>query len=342
MSSSRYFLFALVVVAGVLVVPALVIGVSGIYNNVTLTSQPIAYQVPDEMKRDVLTASATTTSLVATTTVRIKVASTSPSVPLIASPADVLDHQEGKLKILLLGTDERGQVDNLHTDTIVLIIIDKTNKRVSALSFPRDLFVRLPDGSLGRINNAYQMSGFSGLGDTLLYNFGISVDHFALTNFTGFKKLVDDLGGVDVKVGVDFADWRAGEWTKVSTGVNHFNGTEALWYARSRETSNDLDRNRRTQEVITAVWNSILSSGNITKIPELYQDLQAVIKTDMQLGDIVESLRVAGEVGTDVKIKKYTFGVGEVAPWTVPTSGAMVLLPKREEISMLISRALGD
>jgi LCP family protein required for cell wall assembly len=347
---SRYLLFILTVIASILVVPALFLGLSGIYQNVVFHNQPIIYQVSNRMKHDVLIVATGTQLFLFATNTKVQVGSTSthatstthPSVRLISSPAEVLGHQENKLKILLLGSDERNQADNLRTDTIVLIIIDKVGKRVSALSFPRDLFVRLPDGSMGRINNAYEIGGFSGLNDTLLYNFGISADHFVLTNFTGFKKLIDDLGGIDVKVGADFADWRSGQWIEIKTGLNHFNGEEALWYVRSRETSDDLDRNRRTQEVINAIWHAVLKSDNFNKIPELYNNLKGLVKTDMQARDIIDVLQTVWGVGTDVKIKKYTFGVDEVVPWTVPASGAMVLLPKREEISMLILRALGD
>lgn len=342
MISPRYSFLILVLLAAIAAVPALVLGVSRIYANVSFGSQLMIYEVPKELASSTAIVATSSRVIVATTTNRAKFASTTPSVPLIDSPAAALDHQDNKLKILLLGTDEKGDGADLHTDTIVLIIIDRETKRVSLLSFPRDLYVKLPDGSMGRINNAYQLAGFEGLNATLLYNFGISADHYALTNFAGFKKLVEDLGGIDVKVGQDFADWHAGVWTEIKEGTNHFDAVDALWYARSRETSNDLDRNRRTQEVVNGLWRTILKSENLTKIPQIYSDLRGIIKTDMNLSDIADALKLAGEIGTEVRPKKYTFSTDEVAGWTVPTTGAMVLLPKREEISMLLSRALGE
>src|SRR5690606_10452392 len=79
---------------------------------------------------------------------------------------------------------------------------------VAMLPLPRDLYVYIPGWTMQRLNLAYihgeavgwMNGGFGLLRQTLLYNFGINVHYYAMVNLTGFKAIVDAVGGVELAV----------------------------------------------------------------------------------------------------------------------------------------------
>ncbi|MEO1645567.1 MAG: LCP family protein, partial [Chloroflexota bacterium] len=79
-------------------------------------------------------------------------------------------------------------------------------------------------------------------------------------------------------------------------GLHHFDGHEALWYVRSRRTSSDLDRNRRQQDVMRALWRTIRNEGLLENFPSLWEQFNAVVDTNMTLGDALELLPVAQDL----------------------------------------------
>lgn len=224
-----------------------------------------------------------------------------------ASGSQVLNNGQETVNFLLIGSDRRPG-GSFRTDTMVIAILRPNEKQVSLISIPRDLWVSIPGWENQRINTAYQHGisvGYPGGGpgllkDTILYNLGIRIDHTALVEFDGFRQIVDTLGGVDVPVACPYTDWRLidpsydpeneNNWYLYTTGpgVVHMDGDLALWYARSRQKSNDFDRGRRQQEVLRALFTQALQAGTLTRIPELYNDLKNTVETDLGLGDILQ------------------------------------------------------
>ena len=83
------------------------------------------------------------------------------------------------------------------------------------ISIPRDLWVYIPTVGMDRINTAYEYGignypggGAALLRDTIAYNLGLRIDHMAMVDFSGFSKIVDTLGGIDVPVACPYTDWR--------------------------------------------------------------------------------------------------------------------------------------
>ena len=208
-----------------------------------------------------------------------------------------------------------------------------------------------------RINTAYQ-SGESGgypgggtglLKDTILQNFGIRIDHTAMVEFDGFRRIVDTLGGIDIPVSCPYTDWRLispeldendeNNWWlyTVGPGQIHMDGDLALWYARSRSKSSDFDRGRRQQEVIRTLFQKALQSGTFGKIPQLYNDFSSTVITDMSLGDML-SLAPYAVNFTNANIRSYYIRPPYVLPWTTP-GGAAVLLPQQDELNQLLIEA---
>ncbi|MEC7457170.1 MAG: LCP family protein, partial [Actinomycetota bacterium] len=116
------------------------------------------------------------------------------------------DIEPGARNFLLVGTDNNACIDPDSTyapfllgranfgeraDVIQMWRVNTETGAVAALSFPRDLYVRLDGGRRGRINNAFDTDDPNGLISTIRSNFGIETDHYVQIDFCAFKNLVD-------------------------------------------------------------------------------------------------------------------------------------------------------
>jgi LCP family protein required for cell wall assembly len=258
---------------------------------------------------------------------------------------------------LLLGSDTRGGA-SFRTDTILVGIVRPQDGQVSLISIPRDLWVNIPTVGMQRINTAYQFGeygGYSGGGagllkDTILYNLGLKIDHTAMIDFNGFRKVVDTLGGIDVPISCPYTDWRLLDpsydpeneenWFLYTAGPGllHMNGDLALWYARSRKHSNDFDRGRRQQEVIRAIYAQVLRTDSLARLPQLYTDLSSSFITDLGLADLLKFSPMALHL-TNADIRSYYISGDMVTPWTT-SEGAAVLLPDTGLIQQMLNQAV--
>jgi LCP family protein required for cell wall assembly len=261
------------------------------------------------------------------------------------------------INFLLIGSDKRPG-SSYRTDTIVVAVVWPKEGQVSLISIPRDLWIYIPTVGMQRINTAYQSGeiyGYPGGGpgllkDTISNNLGIRIDHTAMVDFDGFRRIVDTLGGVEVPIACSYTDWRLidpsydqyneNNWWlyTVGPGQIHMDGDLALWYARARSKSNDFDRGRRQQEVLRALFGQALQTSTFGKIPQLYNDFSSTIITDLGLADLLRMAPYALNF-TNANIRGYYIRPPYVSPWITP-GGAQVLLPNDAELSQLLTEAI--
>jgi LCP family protein required for cell wall assembly len=267
-------------------------------------------------------------------------------MPLVEQPSDVIN-------ILMLGSDQPFAESAGRTDTIIIVSVNPDLPSVALLSIPRDFYAWIPSHGFDRINTAYsrgQRNGYPGGGPGLIkatieYNFGIRVHYYVQVGFNGFIKIVDTLGGVDVAVECPLSDTFPDpdsptgqtdvDWLP---GVHHLDGKHALWYARSRWSTNDFDRNRRQQQVLRGLYRQIVTLDVIPKIPQLWGVLNETVPTDLGLDELL----YLGAIGSRldmVNVKSRFVGRGVVQSWTAP-NGAYVLVPYYEALGPLVSEAL--
>lgn len=274
-----------------------------------------------------------------------------------SSGSQVLNNGQETVNFLLIGSDKRSGT-SFRTDTMVVAILRPNEGQVSLISIPRDLWVYIPDWQNNRINTAYQhgiSTGYPGGGpgllkDTIQYNLGVRIDHTAMVDFDGFRKIVDTLGGVDIPVSCPYTDWHLidpgynpeieANWAlyTVGPGLIHMDGDLALWYARSRQKSSDFDRGRRQQEVLRAIFTQALQTGTLSRIPELYNDFKDSVETDLGLTDILQLSLYAPQM-TNADIRSYYIRPPIVNSW-ITEQGAYVLSPNQELLSQLLTEAL--
>ena len=247
------------------------------------------------------------------------------SVSFFVNPQKIKE-TDGVTNILLVGVDERAKGGSTLTDTIILASYRHSDSHISMISFPRDLWVKIPafDGVLEhytKINGSYSIgeeNGYSsseegGLGGgigllsrVLQESVDVPIHYYAKINFVGFQKAIDEVGGVDFyvenaftdyeypKLGYENAPWET-RWEVLSfkQGWQHMDGTTALKYARSRHAygpeGSDFARARRQQKVILALKEKVLSNQtlfNPTRIQNLYMTLSSEFDTNISLNEL--------------------------------------------------------
>jgi LCP family protein required for cell wall assembly len=230
----------------------------------------------------------------------------------------------------------------------MILTLDREQQSAALISFPRDLLVYIPAYGMQRINIAfgqggeihYPGGGFALFRDTMMYNFGLRVDRYAMMNFQGFKEMVDRLGGIDVEAAKPLSDFRYGYGTwKIPAGSTHMDGSLALWYSRARQTTSDFDRGRRQQEVILAIARRLLDMRAIPNLPGFFRTFLQYFESNIVLDDITPYAEMAGTVSVDSLRRFRITQPGACINWTSP-QGAMVLLPKYEAIRDMLTEAL--
>jgi len=128
------------------------------------------------------------------------------SIKLDPYAAPLREFSDNTINIILLGSDKRPDRSGWRTDVMILVSVDPDVPSLTMLSLPRDLWVYIPNWQWTRINLADshgEQTGFPGGGPGLLkqtiqYNLGIPVQYYARVDFSGYKSLIDSVGGVDV------------------------------------------------------------------------------------------------------------------------------------------------
>jgi LCP family protein required for cell wall assembly len=257
---------------------------------------------------------------------------------------------DGRINILLLGIGGEGHDGGNLADTIIVASIDPFAKEVAMLSIPRDMYVDVPDHWSTKINAAHAMGEDNGEGQgpelmrkTLEQTLDIPIHYYMRVDFTGFVQAVDTVGGVDldVKEAVYDTHFSAadGYVVDVPVGWNHFNGTEALFYSRSRYSSSrgDFDRNDRQRAIMIALKEKVFSVGTFgdpRKIAELAESAGNHVRTDLQLGELQRLYEIAGEIPAD-KIASYGLNNDEdnyLTSGNVPDAGS-IQVPKAGDYS---------
>jgi len=263
-----------------------------------------------------------------------------PSAIEIPPPMTPIPMPSDSINIILLGSDRRPGFYGSRTDTIMIVSLDSKAGTVRLLSLPRDLYVYIPGWTVNRINTADQHGGPELVALTLLYNLGIEAHHWVRVSFNGFITAVNLLDGIDIQVERSIEDECDERPVLFSAGLQHMNGYTALCYARVRKSSSDFERIKRQQQVLVAVFERVLTLDGLSKVPQLYEQFGELAETDMDLGDILPLVPLAATVaGDSSRIEHYSIDRTLVTSWRVPSSGAQVLLPNREEIQAYLLQA---
>ncbi|HEV7862149.1 MAG TPA: LCP family protein, partial [Acidimicrobiia bacterium] len=146
--------------------------------------------------------------------------------------------------VLAIGSDARpgGDIRKSNGDSLHLIGVDPQTGVGTVVGFPRDSWVQIPGHGTGKINSALALGGPKLMAQTIRQVTGLPVDYYVLTGVEGFMKIVDELGGVNVKVDRKMNDHFSG--ARFDPGWQDLNGGEALAYSRDRHDVENGDFTR--------------------------------------------------------------------------------------------------
>ncbi|MEK7600615.1 MAG: LCP family protein [Patescibacteria group bacterium] len=254
-------------------------------------------------------------------------------VHAIEEDSYVTPDKDATLDILLLGMRGKDDPDGgLLTDTILLLRYDTSTKKSALISLPRDLYTRITDTRADKLNAAYEYLGLNGTKKLVSQITGVYIDHAVVFNFTAFQKIVDDLGGITITLATPFEEKQQWGYTfLLPAGENHLNGEQALYYVRSRYSSNDFDRARRQQQVISAIKDKALSLQLLSepgRIVALMQTIRSHIVTDINVLDMTSLLSLGKSLSGSTTQKRIVLTPENVLQETKSSTGSYVLLPR--------------
>ena len=200
-----------------------------------------------------------------------------------------LDLLSGKKNIVVMGCDIRKD-DVGRSDTLFVVMLDKSKKNAALLSVPRDTRVKIKGHGWDKINAAFAYGGQKLTRETVQDFLGIKLDNYVLVDFRGFKGLVDAVGGVDINVEkrMYYYDPYDGFEIDLRPGMQHMDGKTAMQYVRYRDEEGDIGRIRRQQKFLMALYRHIASKNIIAKIPGISKQIMSMVKTDLSLKEMVE------------------------------------------------------
>ena len=140
--------------------------------------------------------------------------------------------------------------------------------------------------------------GMDLLDSTLNTNFGVEIAGNVEVDFGEFQTLIDSIGGIDLELTQDEADYICGRKRDVTypqqlhtdwnlhEGVNHLTGEQALIHARNRSLGNDYARTDRQRAVLMAIINKVKQMDAVSIVNFINQVLP-LLTTDMTSGEIL-------------------------------------------------------
>lgn len=282
-----------------------------------------------------------------------------PGSPVCGGPAETI--------VLLVGSDAR--TDSYQqglADTIRVARLDFVNENVSMLSIPRVLWVSSPaleayagrlDGYFGDVldpageviektgahttlntayfyGNLYQLPPAGGpgvLAEALYINLGIPSNHYVAVDMRDVKAAVDAIGGVDIDVPYDVAEF--------SAGLQHMSGDDVLSFARTRESDNDWYRIERQDIVLRALWSKMSEPRYLAQVPSLADRFLDDVLTDLSKSQVTSLACLMARLSPEnIQIYRISQDMVKVSS---TAQGFFILLPQREMIDSVVAEFLG-
>ena len=212
-----------------------------------------------------------------------------------AAQVEVFNGQDTKdgVNILIMGTDGRiGQNSaETRTDTIMVLNVSGSDKKIKLVSFMRDNLVYIDGYSQivngkkqtdNKLNVAYELGEQEGqkgaemVRKVLKDNFDLDIKYYALVDFQAFATAIDTLFPDGVTIDAKFSTLNGQPLTEatvgddlhatetesptqtIRVGKQQMNGSTLLNYARFRDDDEgDYGRTKRQQQVMSAVLEQI-------------------------------------------------------------------------------------
>lgn len=284
----------------------------------------------------------------------------------MAMPSEDLlqGENEDRVNVLITGMGGAGHPGPYLTDTIILASYKPSTNQVSMISVPRDLNVPINEWEWKKINsiNAYAEvkeagSGAKALAEKASEYLDIPIHYYIRVDFSGFKDLIDELGGIEVCVDRTFTDYEYPtldykyQTVYFDEGCQKMGGDAALKYVRSRHGNNgeagDFARSRRQQKVIMALKDEIFSFTtffSLRKVEKLLETYNENIATNFEVWELMRGIKLAKNVNLENVVTEVLSDAPGGPLYSTMINGAYVLLPKQDDfadVKQIINNVFG-
>jgi len=210
--------------------------------------------------------------------------------------------------ILIIGSDTRDPNAHGRSDAMMLLTINRKTRSFHLTSLMRAIYVSIPNdpdpayrknySSNYMLNAAHTWGGPRLLMKTVQRNFRVDVSRYIATDFSGFVKAIDKVGGVTI----DLTSSEANYLTSIGagsfqSGPQLLNGKAALDYSRIRKLDSDFKRMERQRKVIMALFNKMKGS-DVGKLTETVEALMPEVKTNLTDGEMMNLILGVGSYST--------------------------------------------
>jgi LCP family protein required for cell wall assembly len=273
-----------------------------------------------------------------------QIAALDPTSSSIVNPAA----QQGDQNYLVVGSDTRvgatptddvgdsTDVPGARSDTVMIVHVPADRARVTVVSFPRDLEIDRPacerwDSVSGaytpqtvpatpqvKLNSAYQVGGPRCVTQVVQQLSGLAINHFLGVDFSGFKDMVDAVGGVPICLAKPMKDTILGTVVP-RAGTTVLTGDQALNFVRARhvigDPTSDYGRIHRQQLFLSALLRESLSAGTLLDVGKLQGLVDAVSRSTYGENIAADQLLGLGQSLSGIAAQNVSFT-------TVPTTGS--------------------
>ena len=209
--------------------------------------------------------------------------------------------------ILLIGVDGK-KYSGQRADTNIIVSINSRTKTVKLISLMRDMVVTIPgrdwDGDgmddYAKFNAAFASGGFSLHSKMIEQNLRLKLDKYIAVNFDAFPKVIDAMGGTDVKLTGGEAERVPAAGSKIryggagyvpmgtTDGTYHMDGYQTLQFARLRYyyADSDFTRTSNQRKLISQLMDKAknMSIGQLNSV--LFEAL-GVVSTNMSQSEFL-------------------------------------------------------
>lgn len=257
--------------------------------------------------------------------------------------------QDGRLNLLLIGSDAGPRRWMARMDSINVLSVEVATGRVALFSIWRYTGnVPLPPESAGAFKNGrfpgwlnalyvYAMGhpdqfpggdarGFRATAGAVQELVGVPLDGAIVVNLNGFVDLVDAIGGlwVDIPFSVHDSSYPLSNGSgyievNFSAGCQKLNGERALEYARTRHQDSDFGRMRRQQRVIVSVARQLDPLAMLPRVPKLLEIARDNLWTTIAPDEIADMAALAARA--DKKDVQYYLFWPPQTPQRLDTAG---------------------
>ncbi|RNB83512.1 LCP family protein [Brevibacillus panacihumi] len=211
-----------------------------------------------------------------------------------------------RVNILLMGVDRRGNRNSglPRSDSMMLVSLDPEHKRFDLFSILRDTYVEIPGYGESRINAAVVNGGPELAMKTVSKFTGLPVDRYVITDFEGFKALIDTIGGVelDVEKNMYYHDpTDKGRYDiNLKKGLQKLDGDKALQYVRFRhDATSDYTRTERQRKLFAAVAKQMRQGTTLIQLPTILKEVTPYIQTNISSMDMLKLSALGLQLDTD-------------------------------------------